>query len=690
MSASVVIGQSDFISGSVNQGGTVSASSLWNPYSCIVVDNKLIVNDYGNNRVLIWNSIPTANGTSADVVIGQPDFTHNSQDQGGSIGANTLNQPQGGLASDGTRLFIADSYNNRVLIFNSIPTTNNASADVVVGQTSMTSRSSIPGISASTLGYTLGVSYDSQSGKLIIPDWYQHRVLIFNSVPKTNGASADVVVGQTNLSSYNSIPIHTAAGFYRAFYAQAYNGKLFVVPDENRVLIWNSIPTTNGVSADVVVGQSNFTGYSINQGASVGANTLYSPNDPFFNAGRMFIPDAGNSRVLVFNSIPATNNAQADIVIGQSDFTSNTANQGSSVGSNTVKFPHRGCFDGNRMILVDGGNHRVLIFNNTIATPELSLTGVEEVPDGRLKLNGNIKMGEAGHYDLGGGGGVSFEVNGVGGSGEVSIGNQTNSGSGSLGYDFSNTFEPWVNNGTRESWTKEKGYTVKVTSRNSNADASSAFWFSPFKAVSLGSGLVKFSVNKYQVQRIKDNVSFFDVLVKKVPIPKSNLDTPWVKLMENISTDDIDSQGNITTPLVNTLSLISKGNYLVKIESVAKHSNVRQDSDTVQVNLTTPITPTSYINPFNYQTNSSFWFPIQLTKSPSISSPTITGIAFAGSTVAVRVVSTTTGKYKDYTTTTNPASRFSITPSIPGPSTLTISVYDTSGHYNFLTPISVR
>ena len=48
----------------------------------IVVDeskNIMYISDMGNNRVLIYNSIPTTNYAPADVVIGQKDFnTHDT------------------------------------------------------------------------------------------------------------------------------------------------------------------------------------------------------------------------------------------------------------------------------------------------------------------------------------------------------------------------------------------------------------------------------------------------------------------------------------------------------------------------------------------------------------------------------------------------------------------------------------
>ena len=50
------------------------------------------------------------------MVIGQVDFTHNSANQGGSVGANTLYYPRG-INVDDQRLFIADQSNYRVLIY---------------------------------------------------------------------------------------------------------------------------------------------------------------------------------------------------------------------------------------------------------------------------------------------------------------------------------------------------------------------------------------------------------------------------------------------------------------------------------------------------------------------------------------------------------------------------------------------
>src|SRR3989338_1711479 len=58
-------------------------------------------------------------GMAADVVVGQPDFTSSTANNGGRS-ARTLSSPDG-VFSDGHRLFIADRNNHRVLIYNTVP-----------------------------------------------------------------------------------------------------------------------------------------------------------------------------------------------------------------------------------------------------------------------------------------------------------------------------------------------------------------------------------------------------------------------------------------------------------------------------------------------------------------------------------------------------------------------------------------
>ena len=67
----MVLGQPDMTSGSANNGGFPSATTIYCPSGVSVTGTKLYVADYGNNRVLIWTSLPTPTQQAADIVLGQ-------------------------------------------------------------------------------------------------------------------------------------------------------------------------------------------------------------------------------------------------------------------------------------------------------------------------------------------------------------------------------------------------------------------------------------------------------------------------------------------------------------------------------------------------------------------------------------------------------------------------------------------
>ena len=117
--------------------GAASGISYANGILAVVDDNRLQATPE-NARVLIFrdlaNQLPSPTAElppnfdvrcpvcvqGADVVLGQADF--NSSNVGTS---NTLfNQPTA-VATNGTMIAVSDTNNNRVLIWNSIPTANN-------------------------------------------------------------------------------------------------------------------------------------------------------------------------------------------------------------------------------------------------------------------------------------------------------------------------------------------------------------------------------------------------------------------------------------------------------------------------------------------------------------------------------------------------------------------------------------
>jgi hypothetical protein len=305
MNASLVLGQADYVTNTTG----ITSTTLNSPQGILYTDSKLIVADRNNHRVLIWNSLPTTNWKAADVVVGQADFTSNTS---GTTTATSLWGPQQ-VSSDGTKLFVADRNNNRVLIYNTIPTSTGAAANVVVGQTSLTTFST--GTTQSTLNYCFGVCVSGT--KMLIGDRTNNRVLIYNTIPSTNGANADYVIGQSNFTTGTSGL--TSSNMDTPNYVWT-NGTKVIVADTNnhRVLVWNTFPSSNGQAADVVIGQSDF----ISNSSGITASTLANPSAiAVDSSGRLCIADSMNCRILIYNSIPTTNGVSADYVIGQSSFT---------------------------------------------------------------------------------------------------------------------------------------------------------------------------------------------------------------------------------------------------------------------------------------------------------------------------------------------------------------------------------
>ena len=177
--ADFALGQTDLVSGSANQGGAASASTLFAPAWIACNGNIVVVSDTGNQRVLIYILPITADAQAATVVLGQTLMTATSANGGSTAPtASTLYNPHG-IAIDGTKLYVADGHNNRILKWSTIPVANGAAANAVFGQSSFTTYS--PNAGASTLALNTlyapaGLSVNG--GLLVIADSGNSRVIV--------------------------------------------------------------------------------------------------------------------------------------------------------------------------------------------------------------------------------------------------------------------------------------------------------------------------------------------------------------------------------------------------------------------------------------------------------------------------------------------------------------------------------
>lgn len=113
--ADVLIGQPDFGSSQEWPYGPHTGDRFRFPYALGLAGDLLAVADTANNRILLWDSLPT-HGRPADHVLAQPHFGANGENRWTSVQRDTLCWPYG-LALCGDRLAVADSGNNRVVIW---------------------------------------------------------------------------------------------------------------------------------------------------------------------------------------------------------------------------------------------------------------------------------------------------------------------------------------------------------------------------------------------------------------------------------------------------------------------------------------------------------------------------------------------------------------------------------------------
>jgi hypothetical protein len=297
--ADVILGQPD--AETTGRQDAAGASSLQYPSGIWSDGVRLIVADAWNHRVLIWHRFPEQHGQPADVVVGQPDMTGNQPNITG-VGAApslcSLYWPYG-VCSDGTRLWIADTGNRRILVYDQIPDTSGEAASRVIGQPDGGSR-----------------EYD--------PAWplwpYSVRV----------GPQGELAVAD---------------------------------PQAYRILLWPRWQDAGQEPARTVIGQPDLVQNGMNQyGLYPAAHTLSWCYDCCFSGGGLLAADTGNSRILWFDPLPAQSGAAAAHVIGKADFTTGSENLDTVFGTaQTLYWPFSLCVSGGRIAIADTGNHRIML-----------------------------------------------------------------------------------------------------------------------------------------------------------------------------------------------------------------------------------------------------------------------------------------------------------------------------------------
>ena len=168
------------------------ASTLFGPRGACLLgpQGPLWVSDTGHHRLLGWARMPSGDDVPADWVIGQPNFMREGRNAKGPADAATLNVPTG-ICSLGGGFAVADAWNHRVLIWRSLPSAHNVPADIVLGQGDFGSVESNRGAgnaSGLSLFWPYGVHWDG--ARLWVADSGNRRVLMWQGLPQQHAVSA--------------------------------------------------------------------------------------------------------------------------------------------------------------------------------------------------------------------------------------------------------------------------------------------------------------------------------------------------------------------------------------------------------------------------------------------------------------------------------------------------------------------
>lgn len=315
---------------------------------------------------------------AADVVLGQPTPDVGSANQGrAQPGADTLSVPVGLAITPEGRLLVADAANRRVLLFASVPRIPGPVAGAALGQRDL--ESSAPSLSREGLNGPFSVAVGG--GMLAVADAPAHRVLIYDRIPAP-GMPMPVpvaVIGQPDFESGEQACGRAGLAFPSSV-AITPDGKLIVADAWNhRVLVWDAIPADQASVRPPtrVIGQRLLNRCIRNDDDENGeedldprtglsrasARTLRFPSGVWSDGERLVVADTANHRVLIWTRFPREDFQAAEIVLGHPDFMEATPNdERIPMTASTLFGPQDVHSDGSSLVVADSANHRVLIW----------------------------------------------------------------------------------------------------------------------------------------------------------------------------------------------------------------------------------------------------------------------------------------------------------------------------------------
>ena len=355
-----------------------NARGLDIPFSAVtdLVGHRLFVSDFNNNRVLVFNLDSSSNeivDRVADHVLGQSNFKTNTS----GTTQNTLSGPAG-LVYDatGSRLFVGDTSNNRVMVFDVAVIIDGENAMNVLGQPDFVTPT--PGTTQRKLYNPFDLIYDESGNRLFVSDYTVNRVMVFdasvaNLASDGNGTDALYVIGQTNFTDvtsattqrklYNPLGLVYDTATNRLFVADNGNNRVMVFDASNANLASDSAGPNGMTDAINVLGQAIFTDAT----PGLTQSKMLNPYGLAYDASgdRLFVNDQSQNRILVFDVATILDGENATNVIGQTDFVTGTPGLTPKQFGAPLDLAYS--TSGDRLFVGDQSNSRMLVFDASLA-----------------------------------------------------------------------------------------------------------------------------------------------------------------------------------------------------------------------------------------------------------------------------------------------------------------------------------
>ena len=296
--------------------------------------HNLVLADTRNHRVLIWKRAPRGNDPP-DLVLGQNDFFGNAP----GTDLDRMNWPVG-VATDGTRLVVADCWNDRLLVWSRFPTANGAPADFQIraargseslvrmpysawtdGQVlAVANRGSgallvwhgfpqedrAPDVVFSGSGDLGGPRYLASDGRRLVVASYDsfrhspdHATFFWSSVPRSDSEKYDFFMQKP--SWFGGLPNHRSALLRGAFGPQ---GRFLALSEEGLLYGWSALPSHPEEAPDLFAG---LDGLKFQAGDTSGL---------VYVGETLYLSLMNGNRILGFQDLEAVRRQEADFVIG--------------------------------------------------------------------------------------------------------------------------------------------------------------------------------------------------------------------------------------------------------------------------------------------------------------------------------------------------------------------------------------